>query len=59
MIFFFLISSVSVVISPFSFLTLLIWILAVCPLVNLAKGLIYLVDFLKGPAPGFVDSLYI
>jgi hypothetical protein len=44
--------------SPFSFLVLLIWILSLCPLVSLAKGLIYLVDFLKEPAPGFVDALY-
>ena len=54
----FLISSASVVIAPFSFLILLIWILSLCPLVRLAKGLIYLVGFLKEPAPGFVDSLY-
>jgi hypothetical protein len=26
-----------------------------CPLVSLAKGLIYLIDFLKEPAPGFVS----
>jgi hypothetical protein len=44
--------------SPFSFLILLIWILSLCPLVSLAKGLIYLVDFLKEPSPGFVYSLY-
>jgi hypothetical protein len=54
----FLISSVFVVISPFSFLILLIWILSLCPLVSLAKGDFYLVDFLKKTAPGFVDSLY-
>jgi hypothetical protein len=34
-----LMSSVSVVISPFSFLILLIWILYLCPLVGLDKGL--------------------
>jgi hypothetical protein len=44
-----------VVMSSFSLLILLIWILSLCPLVSLAKGLIYLVDFLKEPAPGFVD----
>ena len=57
----FWISSGSVVMSPFSFLILLIRILSLCPLVSLAKGLsgfIYLVDFLKESAPGFVDSLY-
>ena len=41
--------------SPFSFLILLIRILSLCPRVSLA---IYLVDFLKEPAPGLVDSLY-
>ena len=51
----FKISSVSVVISPFSFLILLIWILSLCPLVCLDN---YLVDFLKEPALSFVDSLY-
>ena len=53
----FQISSVSVVTSPFSFLILLIRILSLCPLVSLAKGLIYLVDFLKQSSPGLVDSL--
>jgi hypothetical protein len=53
----FWISSCSVVMSPFSFLILLIRILSLCPLVSLAKGFIYLVDFLKEPAPGLVDSL--
>ena len=42
----FWISSVSVVMSTFSFLILLIWILPFGPLV-LAGGLIYLVDSLK------------
>ena len=37
---FFRISSVSVVMSPFSFLILLIWILSLCPPVSLAKGLV-------------------
>ena len=41
------ISSVSVVISPLSFLILLIWILSLCPLVSLAKGLSFLLIFLK------------
>jgi hypothetical protein len=44
---FFLISSVSVVISPFLFLISLIWILFLCPLVSLAKGLSILLTFLK------------
>jgi hypothetical protein len=43
--------------SPFSFLILLIRMLSLYPLMNLAKGLIYLVDFLKEPAPPLVDSL--
>jgi hypothetical protein len=55
----FLISMVSVVMSTFSFLILLIWILSLCPLVSLAKGLsILLIFFFKEPSPGFVDSLY-
>ena len=53
----FWISSDSVVMSPFSFLILLIRILSLCSLIILAKGLIYLVDFLKEPASGLVDSL--
>jgi hypothetical protein len=44
---FFLISSVSVVISPFSFLILLIWILSLCPLVSMAKGSSILLIFSK------------
>jgi hypothetical protein len=44
--------------SPFSFLILLIWILSMCLLLSLAKGFIYVVDFLKELAPVFVDSLY-
>jgi hypothetical protein len=51
-------SLLSVVTYLFSFLILLIWILSLCPLVSLAKGLIYLFDFLKEPALGLVDSLY-
>ena len=47
-----------IVMAPFSFLILLIWILSLYPLVSLAKGFIYLVDFLKELAPGFVDSLH-
>jgi hypothetical protein len=50
----FWISSGSAVMSSFSFLILLIRILSLCPLVSLAN---YLVDFLKEPAPGLVDSL--
>ena len=42
----------SVVMAPFSFL---IWILSPCLLVSLAKGCVYLVDFLKEPALGFID----
>jgi hypothetical protein len=42
----FWISSGSVVMSPFSFLILLIGILSLCPLVSLAKGLCILL-FLK------------
>jgi hypothetical protein len=43
----FLISSVSVVTSPFSFLILLIWILSLCHLVSLAKGFSILLIFSK------------
>ena len=43
----FLISSVSVVISPFLFPILLIWILSLFPLISLAKGLSILLIFLK------------
>ena len=43
----FLISSVSVIISPFSFLILHISILSLCPLVSLAKGLSILLIFSK------------
>jgi hypothetical protein len=42
-----LISSGSVVMSPFSFLILLIRILFLCPLVSLAKGLSILFIFSK------------
>ena len=44
--------------SSFSFLILLIWTLALCPLVNLAKNLSILVILLKESALGFVDSSY-
>jgi hypothetical protein len=44
---FFLISSVSVVMSPFSFFILLIWILSLCPVVTLAKGLFIVFVFSK------------
>ena len=37
----------SVVKSAFSFLILIIWILSLCPLVSLARGLYNLVDFSK------------
>jgi hypothetical protein len=50
----FWISLGSVVMSPLSFLILLIRILSLCSLVSLAKGF---VDFLKEPATGSVDSL--
>jgi hypothetical protein len=53
----FWISSDSVVMSPFSFLILLISILSLCPLVSLAKGLSILLIFLKESASGMVDSL--
>ena len=52
-----MISSGSVVMSPFSVLILFIYILSLCPLISLAKGFIYLVDFLKEPLPTLVDSL--
>ena len=50
----FWISSVSVVIAPFSFLILIIWILSLCPLVSLAKGLSILLIFSKNQ---LLDSL--
>ena len=53
----FWISSGSVVMSPFSFLILLIRMLSLCPLVSLAKGLSILLIFFKEPAPLLVDSL--
>jgi biopolymer transport protein ExbB/TolQ len=43
----FWISLVSVVMSPFSFLILLIWILLLCPLVSLSKNLSILLIFSK------------
>jgi hypothetical protein len=52
------ISSSSVVMSPFSFLILLIRILSLCPLVSLVKGLSILLVFSNKPTPGLVDSLY-
>jgi hypothetical protein len=54
----FCISSVSVVLSPFLFLILLIRVLSLCPLVSLAKGLSILLIFLKEPTPSLVDSFY-
>jgi hypothetical protein len=51
------ISSGSVVMSPFSFMILLIRMLSLCSLVSLAKGLSVLLFFLKEPAPGVVNSL--
>ena len=53
----FWISSGSVVMSPFSFLILLIRMLSLCLLVSLAKGLSVLLIFVKEPTPGLVDSL--
>ena len=53
----FLVSSDSVVMSPYSFRILLTCTLSLCPLVSLAKGLSILF-FLKETAPGLVDSLY-
>jgi hypothetical protein len=52
------ISSDSVVISPFSFLILLIRILSLCPLVSLANGLSILLIFSKKTSPGLIDSYY-
>ena len=52
------ISSVSVAMSPFSFLNLLTLILSSCPLVSLAKGLSTLLIFFNEAVPGLVDSLY-
>jgi hypothetical protein len=48
----------SVVMSPFSFLILLIWILPLGPLVSLARDLFILLILSKEPAFGFADSLY-
>jgi hypothetical protein len=45
----FWISSISIVLSPFSFLILLIRILSLCPLVSLAKCLSILLIFSKNP----------
>jgi hypothetical protein len=44
------ISSLSIVMSPYSLLILHIWILSLCLVVNLAKVFVFLVDFLKEPA---------
>ena len=63
----FWISSGSVVISPFSFLILLIRLLSLCPLVGLDMGLSNLMIFLKNKTKqttttttdlGLADSLY-
>jgi hypothetical protein len=43
----FRVSVVSGVMSAFSFLILLIWILSLCPLVSLAKGLCIFLTFSK------------
>jgi len=59
------ISSVSIVMYPFSFLILLIWVFFVHLIVNLDKGLsilliflnVHLIDFLKEPTC-FIDSFY-
>jgi hypothetical protein len=53
----FWISSGSVVMSPFSFLILLIRMLALCLLVSLAKHLSILLIFIKESVPGLVNSL--
>ena len=53
----FWVSPVSVVMSPLSFLILLIWILSLCLLVIVAKSLSIFLIFLKEPAPHLVDSL--
>ena len=53
----FWISSGSVVMPPFSFLILLIRIKRPVPSTESGSGFIYLVDFLKEPAPSLVDSL--
>ena len=56
--FFFQISSISVLMSPFSFLIFLIQILPLFPLFSFGRGFFYLVDSLKEPAFGIADSLY-
>ena len=53
----FWISSGSLVMSPFSFLILLIRMLSLCPLVSLANGLSILLIFSKNQFLIFVDSL--
>jgi hypothetical protein len=53
----FKIYSVSIVMSSFSFLILLIWILSLCLSVSLPKGLSVLLIFLKEPALGFIDYI--
>jgi hypothetical protein len=55
----FWVSPVSVVMSPLSFLILLIWILSLCLLVIVAKSLSIFLIFLKEPAPGLVDGLFL
>ena len=46
-----------IVMSPFPFLILLIWILSFYPLASLANGLFILLIFFKEPAPGLANSL--
>jgi hypothetical protein len=53
---FFKISSASIVMYQFSFLILLIWMLSLCPLVSLTKGLSILLVFFKEQSPSFVYS---
>ena len=52
------ISVLSVVISPFSFLILLIWFFSLCFLMSQANGLSILFIFSKKPAFSFVDFCY-
>jgi hypothetical protein len=54
----FLISSVSIAISPFSFLILLIWIQSLCPLVSLVKDLSILLIFSKNQLLVFLYSCF-
>ena len=50
--------SMSVIMSPFLFLILLIWTLSLCLLVNLDMGLLILPNFSKKTNFCFIDSLY-